>query len=317
MENRIPRIWAELEKSCWAILPEKLEAIMAFLRLAAERESVPMAAASAPAQRQVQHVAVLPLFGTISHRAGLLTQFSGGTSTEVFIHAFRQVVADSKVGAVVIEVDSPGGNVTGIPETAQEVLRSRGRKPIVAVGNALVASAAFWIASAADEFVVTPSGRVGSIGVLAVYPDTSGLEGKDGVVHRIFAAGKYKAEMNPYEPLADSAAAHLQAEVNRYYEMFVADVAKGRDVSVGTVKNGFGEGRLVGAKEAVAQGMADRVATLDETIVRLTRQDPKKAFPRAADERAARRYKEPPIAASVGDHLSFEDRMRMNRLRYL
>jgi ClpP class serine protease len=141
-----------------------------------------------------------------------------------------------------------------------------------------------------NELVVTPSGRVGSIGILAVYPDTSGLEGKDGVTHRIFSAGKYKAEANPYQPLGDEAAQYMQLEVNRYYSMFTAAVARHREVTQRTVENGFGEGRMVGAQAAVNLGMADRVATLDETIARLMKPANRTSALSAADDRRRRFY---------------------------
>ncbi|MGH7875743.1 MAG: S49 family peptidase, partial [Candidatus Binatia bacterium] len=148
----------------------------------------------------------------------------------------------------------------------------------------------YWISSAASELVVTPSGRIGSVGVVAIYPDTSALEGKDGVTHKIFSAGKFKAEANPYRPLSDEAGAHMQAEVDRYYEMFVADLARHRSVTAAKVKNGFGQGRMVGAQDAVQLGMADRVATLEETIQRLSRSAGKTSVFGAEVERKKRFY---------------------------
>jgi capsid assembly protease len=83
------------------------------------------------------------------------------------------------------------------------------------------------------------------------------------------SAGKFKTEGNPYEPLNDDARAALQAKVNAFYEMFVKAVAKGRGVAQAGVKGGFGQGRMLLAQDAVEEGMADRVATLDQTLARL------------------------------------------------
>jgi ClpP class serine protease len=88
----------------------------------------------------------------------------------------------------------------------------------------------------------------------------------EGVKTTLISAGKYKTEGNPYEPLSDEARAAMQAMVDDYYGMFTRAVAKGRGVSVDAVRNGFGEGRMVSASQAVKNGMADRVATLDQVL---------------------------------------------------
>lgn len=258
----------------WAILPEKLHAIMAVLlrheagiKLSAEE----IAAVAKPGRPSAISggIQILPLFGTIVPRGNLLIETSGGTSAEAWGRAFRQAVADPNIGAIVIDTDSPGGAVQGIDELANDIFKARGTKPIVAVANHLAASAAYWIATAADEFVVAPSGEVGSIGVFAAHEDVSEALTKEGVKINLISAGKYKTEGNPYEPLSEESRASIQKRVDEYYNMFTAAVARNRGVSVNEVRGGFGEGRVVGAKEAVSLGMADRIGTLDETIARL------------------------------------------------
>lgn len=214
-------------------------------------------------------IAVLPLLGPITQRAGLFTAFFGGTSTEKWGQAFDDLIASQAVGAVVIDGDSPGGSVAGVPELADKVFKARGTKPIVFVANTWLASAAYWIASQADQIVVTPSGEVGSIGVWSMHVDLSKALEELGEKVTLISAGKYKTEWNPYEPLSEEAKVYEQKVVDGYYGDFVAAVARGRNVSVKTVRDGFGEARMVLAKEAKAEGMADRVATLDETIKRL------------------------------------------------
>ena len=214
-------------------------------------------------------IAVLPLLGPITQRAGMFTAFFGGTSTEKWGRAFDDLIASESVGAVVIDGDSPGGSVAGVPELAEKVFRARGNKPVVFVANTWLASAAYWIASQADQIVVTPSGEVGSIGVWSMHVDISEAMKEWGEKVTLISAGKYKTEFNPYEPLSEEAAAHEQGVVDRYYGEFVAAVARGRGISAKDVRSGFGEGRMVGPKDAVSAGMADRVATLDDTIRRL------------------------------------------------
>ena len=269
-----PHVRRAISETPWAILPDKLADIMDVVALRASGITLSAeeiqerigAVANRPRQRSTGDIAVIPLVGTISHRMGLMAQSSGGTSVEGFTRDFRELVADSSVGGIVIDVDSPGGSVSGIDELASEIYRARGTKPITAVANAMSASAAYWIASAADELVVTPSGEVGSIGVIAAHQDESALHEKLGVKVSLVTAGKYKAENNPFEPLTEEGRAAIQTRVDESYAMFTKAVARNRGVPVETVRSEFGQGRLVGAKEAVRRGMADRVATIDEVI---------------------------------------------------
>jgi ClpP class serine protease len=130
-------------------------------------------------------------------------------------------------------------------------------------------AAAYWIASAADELVVTPSGQVGSIGVFAAHEDISKAAEMQGVKVTLISAGQYKTEGNPFEPLSAEARAAMQKDVNTFGDMFVNAVARNRGVGAYSVKAGFGQGRMVMAQDAVKASMADRVATLDETLARL------------------------------------------------
>lgn len=273
------RILRAVAGSIWAIMPAKLDAILAVLELRAaggrisdEEMRAVVGAAQRPVQRQQGTVAVLPLHGTIAQRMGGLSESSGGTSTTSFTRLFRQAMDDPQIGAIVIDVDSPGGSVYGVQELAAEIYAARGQgKPIVAVASALAASAAYWIASAADELSVTPSGEVGSIGVIAVHQDASGAHEQRGVKNTLIAAGKHKGEFNSYGPLSAEDRAALQASVDTYYADFVSAVARQRGVPTAAVRGGYGEGRVVGAQEAKRLGMVDRIETLDAAIARMMR----------------------------------------------
>lgn len=283
-----PNVRRAIAEHPWAILPHVLSAMLEVvelrasgLRFTAEEIEQRVGALGRPERRATGTVAVLPLFGIVAQRMDLFSEMSGGTSTERFAAAFREVVNDPAVGAVVLEVDSPGGSVFGVGELAEEIRGARGTKPIVAVANSLAASAAYWIATAADELVVTPGGQVGSIGVIAAHTDESGWQEKVGVRTTLIYAGTYKAEGNPYEPLGDEARGAAQQMVDGYYDMFVRAVARQRGVGVDTVRTGFGEGRVVGAREAVRLGMADRVETMAETLARLSSSQRRAATPAA------------------------------------
>jgi signal peptide peptidase SppA len=274
---RYERVTKFVSEHPWSILPDRLEAILEVLRLRIEgrvftdEEIQARIGAGPPAvpRKLIGAVAVLPVFGILAHRMNLMTQVSGGTSTEQIAGAFRQSLNDPGVTAIVLDVDSPGGSVFGIQELAAEIFEARGAKPIVAVANATAASAAYWIASQADEVVVTPSGMVGSIGVIAVHMDRSKQAEMLGVKPTFVTAGKFKGEGNELEPLDDATRASMQRKVDQYYDAFVRAVARGRGVTPAAVRDGFGEGRLVTARDGRTQGMVDSLGTLDLVVDRL------------------------------------------------
>lgn len=222
-------------------------------------------------------VAVLPIYGVISPRQNLFSATSGGTSVESIRADLREALADPGVDGIVLDVDSPGGSVDLIDELAAEIRAARGQKPIVAVANTMMASAAYYLGSAADEIAVTPSGSVGSIGVVAIHEDMSKADEMEGIKPTFIYAGEFKTEGNPHEPLSQTALATIQADVDAFYGMFVSAVAKGRSyngrkVSVDQVRSDFGKGRMLLAKDALAAGMVDRIATLEETVQRVGRE---------------------------------------------
>jgi capsid assembly protease len=289
--DRYTRVIALAHEQPWALLPTKLAAIASLLELRAAgltlteqdiRARIGGDPPDAPEPQVSGGVAVLPLFGVIAQRMNLMHAMSGGTSTEQFAADFRRVRDDPAVKAIVMAIDSPGGGVYGLDELATEIRDSRGTKPIIAVASSLAASGGYYIGSAADRFVVTPSGDVGSIGVLGLHTDLTKAQEKAGVQTTLIRAGKYKGEGNPFEPLTDEARAAMQARVDDAYDGFVAAVAAGRRVPIATVRSGYGEGRLVGARDALAAGMVDEIATLDAVIERLRTRPTARAIPRAA-----------------------------------
>jgi len=275
----ISRVLNAARQTPWAILPEKLAEIQAVLlarlsgaEISAEDRAAYIKAADERQRYQQQGaVAVIPVFGVIAQRMGLMGAMSGGTSTEGLTKQIREAAADPSIASIVLNVDSPGGSVSGLPELHAEIMAAREAKPVVASANATMASAAYYIGSAASEVAITPSGRAGSVGVIAMHIDDSAALEQDGIKVTYITAGKFKSEANPHEPLTEEARAQLQSDVDKYYAMFVRDVAKGRGISIADVKSNFGEGRMLLAQDAKAAGMVDRIETLDQTIARLSR----------------------------------------------
>lgn len=270
----IPNGW-----SIWGVRPEIIGALRAHLPAAmgvdgdisaADTTALPLRA-QAEDEGSAGGVAILSLRGLITPNPSLLSILfgGGGGGLQAFRAQLRSAVGNDNIEAIVLNIDSPGGSVKLLPETAAEIREARDKKPVVAVANTLAASAAYYLGAQANEFVVTPSGEAGSIGTIAIHWDDSKFFEEMGSKPTIIAAGKFKAEANPYEPLSEEARQMLQGIVDDYYEQFVQDVALGRGVSADAVRNGFGEGRCLTAKNAVAAGLADRVESIEQTISRL------------------------------------------------
>ena len=274
--RRYPRILKFVSEWPWAILPAKLESIVEMLELRAagqmftdEEIKARIGAGPRPAAKAGGPVAVIPLHGVLAPHMDVMTQISGGTSVAAFTRMVRAAADDPDIAAIVLDVASPGGSVFGIEEGAAALRAAKGRKPIIAVADHVMASAAYWLSAQADEILASPSSQVGSIGVIGVHQDMSEAEAKEGIKTTLVTAGKFKGDGNEHEPLSDSARAAMQQHVDAYYAAFVQDVARGRAVSVQEVRSGFGEGRVLGAKDALAAGLVDGIATLETAVVRL------------------------------------------------
>jgi signal peptide peptidase SppA len=213
-------------------------------------------------------VGVVPIYGVLAQKANMFTEISGGTSYQMILKDFRDFRDDPNVKAIVFDIDSPGGEVFGLEETAEEIYAARGTKPLIAVCNPMTASAALYLACACEEIVVTPSGAIGSIGTIVMHVDYSKQNDMIGVAPTYITSSEFKAEGNPDEPLSDEAVTELQTMVNAYGDKFEAFVAKGRKVSVSKVRSDFGRGRMLLAADALKVGLADTIETYDQTVAR-------------------------------------------------
>lgn len=256
----------------WQIHPAALSRIKALHADGRFREAKEPENAAAPKQQRSKSIAVLGLHGMLSQRYSWIMSFLGGTSTMAFGAAFDAVMSDPDVGGVLLDVDSPGGYVFGVPELAARIYSARGGKPIVAIANSQADSAAYYVATAADKLYVTPSGRVGSVGTMATAWDVSQAMEQEGVKEHLVVSSDspYKGEWLESQPTSDAYLADLQATVDEFQSHFTADVAKHRGVSREDVRKKFGQGRDVSAKYAVEHGMADGIATFDEVLAKMS-----------------------------------------------
>lgn len=252
IEERAYKCWASLAHGM-AISVEALTSPAAFTQLV-------------PARKSVGSVAVVGLTGFLSQKPSLFSLMFGGTSSTAFAREIVAALSDSSVGAVVMAIDSPGGEVFGVPEAAAAIRAARGSKPLVAVADPIAGSAAYWIAAQADEIVGTISSLTGSVGAFAQHVDESGALAMQGVKVSTIKYGERKAELDSTSPLSEAGLAQLQARVDYYGQLFEADVAKGRKIGVARVQEKYGQGASLTVSDALSSGVIDRIGTLDEVV---------------------------------------------------
>jgi signal peptide peptidase SppA len=209
-------------------------------------------------------IAVVPVLGPMVKRGSFLDSLFGFGNYEDVQARFDAAVADAGIDAILLEIDSPGGEAAGAFDLADRIFAARGTKPVWAMANDSAFSAAYAIGSAADKLFLTRTGGVGSIGVLAAHVDQSVYDEKQGVKVTTITAGARKNDFNAHEPLSEDAAGFLQAEVNRLYSMFVDTVARNRGITPDTVC--ATEAGLFFGEDAVKAGLADGVGTVESTV---------------------------------------------------
>ena len=247
----------------WAVQLPVLRAVAA-LRLVVSAP-VEAAAERERAARSAGKVAVIPILGMLSHRWSPM-----GTSLKWIEGKFRAALADRDVSAIVLEVDSPGGEVYKVEELADEIRAGRKVKPIVASVNSLAASAAYWLASQASEVIQTPSGESGSVGVYTVHEDWSRALDETGVAVTLISAGEGKTAGSPYAPLTDEELGDMRAQVERFYGAFVGAVARGRGKKVAEIRETW-KAKVYGAVQAQQLGLVDSIGTFEAAVARAGR----------------------------------------------
>ena len=170
----------------------------------------------------------------------------------------RRAQADSSVKSIDLLFHSPGGSVIGLPETADVIAQANRVKPVTARVVGIAASAAYWLASQASTITLTPSGEVGSVGVLDIHADVSKALDNAGVKITAVTAGPHKTERAPFAPLSDDAKAHMQSSVDGWYSDFLGAIRRGRGARVSPTGT-YGGGRMLSSRDALAAGLVDFV----------------------------------------------------------
>lgn len=211
-------------------------------------------------------VAIIPVIGSLVHR-GMSMNSSGITAYQALDMNLTKAINDPDVNSILLDIDSPGGQVSGCFDFAERLLEMRKIKPIIALANELAASAAYAIGSSATELVVTRTARVGSVGVVTAHIDQSEQLKENGVAVTYVFAGDHKVDGNPTQSLPDSVKASMQAEMNNIYQIFTGHVAKARGMDQQAVIDT--QAQMYTGQQAVDAGLADRVGTLETEFERL------------------------------------------------
>jgi len=266
-----PRIISAIQADRWAIQPEALDRIVTIAQGLGDGPEALQSKLGRPldntrAVTRRDATAIIPITGPIFRRANLLTEISGATSIETLAKDFEQAAADPSIESIILEIDSPGGQVAGISEYAAHVRAASAGKRVVAYVSDLGASAAYWIAAAADEVVARDTARLGSIGV--VMQVAAG--GKDTAL-KFISSQSPKKHAAPDSDLGRNA---LQAEVDALAQVFIDAVAAYRGVDPETVIEHFGQGGVFVGQAAVDAGLADRLGSLESLIAELNGDSP-------------------------------------------
>ncbi len=211
-----------------------------------------------------REIKVIPIHGILTKNSEAFDDILGMTSYEKIREEIEEALIDEEVETIILDIDSPGGEVNGLFDLSDFIYEARTKKRIVAIANDDAYSAAYAIASSAEKVLVTRTSGVGSIGVIASHIDQSGFDEKQGVKYTTVFAGKRKNDLNPHEPITSESLESLQEEVGRLYEMFVQLIARNRNVSTERIKST--EAGLYFGEKAIEIGLADGITTFSEFI---------------------------------------------------
>lgn len=220
--------------------------------------------------RREGSVAMIEVTGSLVNRGAWVGASSGLTSYEGIGAMADKARLDPSITAAILDINSPGGEATGMFALAEKVRALAAVKPVIAVVNDVAASAAYGIASAATEIVISPTSFVGSIGVVMVHMDHSGEMKQKGHKATIIHAGARKVDGHPFGPLSSDVKANLQAKVDVLYERFLETVEVGRGSRLNADAARDTEAEIFIGQQAIELGIADRIGTFDAVLEELS-----------------------------------------------
>jgi len=231
-------------------------------------------------------VYIIPVHGPLVSRSAHVEMCSKMTSYEGIRGHLNAALTDPAIAHIVLDVDSPGGSSSGMTDLAEEIFSARAIKPVTAIVNFSAYSAAYALASAASEIIMSNSSGVGSIGVLARHLDMSAKMEKEGAKVTTIYAGARKNDLSTTAPLSPEALAWLTNLVQSNYTEFTNLVARNRKMNPQAVRDT--EAGVFHGQAAIAAGLADRIEAPQVAINRIARQIADKRRPVAVQSFTAR-----------------------------
>jgi signal peptide peptidase SppA len=316
MSTRYAHLLSFVVDHPWAITPEMGSLIAQILArqvagLKASEDDIAAALVNRdnlPQPKQGAGYAVMPIHGVIAPRMNLMSDISGGTSFERLGQQLEELVANKGVRTIVLDINSPGGSVAGASEFARQIMAARVKKPVIAQIHPMGASAAYWIAAAASKIHASPSAMVGSVGVYAIHDDLTSAFEKLGLKRTVLSAGEGKADGVEGLPMSAEGLTRRKALIDDAYGRFVGDVVRGRGkgATAEKVRQDW-KAHVYGATEALANGMVDRICTMEDTIAEI---EPGGEPGRLAAHDSTLDTTQEPATATVQDRAA-DDRQRL------
>lgn len=244
--------------------------------------------------------AIVNVLGELVNRGAWLGASSGLVSYEGLAQQLKAAAADPRAKRILLDVNSPGGEAAGMTDIAALVRAIAADKPVVAVANSMMCSAAYGLCAGATRIVTTDLGVVGSIGVVMMHADYSGALDKAGIDVTLIHEGAHKVDGNPFEALPEAVRDDFQSECAKYYGAFVDCVAAGRPgLSKAAIRST--EARTYLGREAVEMGLADAVGTFDEVLDDLERPEGSRLGIPARSSLSTAKTEEAPVTIKASD----------------
>lgn len=290
---RHPRLAQRLFGTPLLVLPAKLEAIVGavgeriVLGMGAPRADggLAMQASPGPGYAVRDGVAIVPVHGTLVARTGGMDAESGLMSYPAIRAALDRAAADPQARSILLDLDTPGGEVAGLAALAERIEEVSRFKPVDAVANDGAFSAGYWLASSARRIYVTRTGGVGSVGVVLAHIDMTAADEQRGLRWTYIYAGERKIDFQPHVPLSEEARAVGQREVDRLHGLFVDHVARRRRMDADAVR--ATQAATYHGEDAVRIGFATAVvSSLDDAISRIASSPVRGGMPRALSIRS-------------------------------
>lgn len=215
-------------------------------------------------------VGIINIQGSMVTNAPLWATYWGVIGYNVIKDTLTYAAQDPEIKSILLNIDSGGGSASGVDSVATLISKiSEEYKPVTAFTEGSMCSAAYWIGSAADAIYATRLSTVGSVGVIAISMEYTGMMEQDGIKATVFRAGEFKALGSPYEKMDEKAATEIQSKLDVLYTEFTTNIANERGLSTATAESTWAEGRTFTGFQAVDIGLVDAVVSFEDLVTSL------------------------------------------------